>query len=290
MSAADVPGWLFPNQEFGIRAQLRDGIRALLIDVYSGIPVGEHVKTDLEDGTIAREKFEPTLGPEGVEAALRIRDRLVGADEADRALFMCHGLCELGATSLLPALREIREFLVLNPYEVLFIIIEDTVPPAEIEAAFHESGLIDFVYRGRVTPPWPTLREMIRSDERVLVFAEKNAAGVAWYHQAFAVFQETPYDFRMPEEFSCQPNRGGTEGSLLLVNHWISTPPSSRISDAEAANTYDVLMARARECQRVRGRLPSIIAVDFYATGDLLEVVRTLNGLGAHSTHESRTP
>ena len=278
MSAADHATWMFANHEVGITTQLEDGIRGLLIDVYQGIPVGDAVKTDVEEGELVREKYEAMLGPGGFDAAIRIRNRLIGGTEGDRALYLCHGLCELGAIPLVPMLESVREFLILNPGEVLIVIIEDAVAPAEIEAAFQESGLADFVYRGSSVPPWPTLREMIATDQRVLVLAENDSEGVSWYHQAFEVFQETPYSFHDPAEFSCEPNRGGTAGSLLLMNHWISTPPSSVPSDAEIVNAYDVLLARARACRAERGLLPNLIAVDFYRTGDLFSVAWTLNG------------
>jgi hypothetical protein len=176
-------------------------------------------------------------------------------------------------------LAGIREFLVLNPNEVLVIVIEDYVEPQEIETAFEESGLIDFVFRGEPRPPWPTLREMVLADQQVLVLAENNSEGVDWYHQAFEVLQETPYHFEKPEDFSNVPNRGGTAGSLLLMNHWIATEPSSLPSDAVIVNAYDVLLARARACEKERGMLPNLLAVDFHRTGDLLRVVRTLNGI-----------
>jgi hypothetical protein len=51
-------------------------------------------------------------------------------------------------------------------------------------------------------------------------------------------------------------------------------------SNAEVVNRYDFLLARARRLQKARGRLPNFIAVDFYATGDLMKVVQTLNGVG----------
>ena len=44
-------------------------------------------------------------------------------------------------------------------------------------------------------------------------------------------------------------------------------------------NAYEFLLARVWRCERERGHLPNIIAVDFSTTGDLLRVVRTLNGL-----------
>jgi len=51
MGAAEVDGWLFPNQQRTIRRQLEDGIRALMIDVVAGVPVGDAVRTELESGT-----------------------------------------------------------------------------------------------------------------------------------------------------------------------------------------------------------------------------------------------
>ena len=130
-------------------------------------------------------------------------------------------------------LRDVRDFLVANPGEVLIVVIQDeSVMPPDIERCFRESGLIDFVYRGPARPPWPTLREMVETDQRVLVMAENNSAGVAWYHPAFEVLQETPYTFHDPSEFSNRPNRGGTKGSLLLMNHWIDTTPAPKPSNA----------------------------------------------------------
>ena len=49
MAAADIPNWMFPNQEKGIRGQLEDGMRGFLIDIHYGVPVGDRIKTQLED-------------------------------------------------------------------------------------------------------------------------------------------------------------------------------------------------------------------------------------------------
>jgi hypothetical protein len=91
--------------------------------------------------------------------------------------------------------------------------------------------------------------------------------------------QETPYRFHTPGEMSCRANRGGTAGVLFQLNNWIETAPAPLPSNAAVVNAYDFLLGRARRCQRERGRLPNVIAVDFYATGDLLRVARTLNGI-----------
>ena len=165
----------------------------------------------------------------------------------------------------------IREFLVQHPGEVVIVIFEDYVMPADLARSFAESGLLDFVYEGG-TAKWPTLHELISRNQRLIVFAESGRRGLAWLHPAFEAFQETPYSFRTAAEMTCRPNRGGTAGSLFQVNHWIETTPTPRPSNAAVVNAYDFLLSRARLCQRERRRLPNLVAVDFYATGDLLRV------------------
>ncbi len=280
MGAADVEGWLFPNQQVSVRFQLQDGIRALMLDVLPGIPVGNAVQTDLAEGEISREKLEPILGTEGLDAALRIRERLASDEGGESDLYLCHGLCELGAQLLVPVLIDIRDFLLSNPQEIIIIIIEDSVQPEAIAQAFEESGLLELVWQGPVSLPWPTLGEMVASGGRVLVMGEKNTEGVPWYHLAWDVCQETPYHFSSREEFSNEPNRGGTAGSLLLMNHWVTTPPTSRPSDAALVNTREVLSKRVEQCRSERGMTPNIIAVDFYREGDLVEFVAELNSKG----------
>ncbi len=278
MGGPDVPGWMFPNQSAGLVSQLEDGIRGFLIDVHYGVRIGESVRTEIENEEVAKAKYEATLGAEGLAAALRIRDRLTGEGDAERDVFMCHGFCELGALPLVPVLQEVRDFLIANPGEVLIVVIQDEgVLPQDIERCFHESGLSDFVFRGAAGPPWPTLRELVATDERVLVLTENVSTGVDWIHPAFEVLQETPYGFREPSEFSNRPNRGGASGSLRLMNHWIESSPMPKPSNAKIVNARDILLERIRAFRRERGRLPNLVAVDFYREGDLMAVVRELN-------------
>jgi hypothetical protein len=174
-------------------------------------------------------------------------------------------------------LEGVRDFLVRSPGEVIVFVIEDYVTPNDIAAAFHESGLDRFVYRGPVAPPFPTLREMIDSSQRLVVFGENETRGVDWYHPAFETVQETPYTFHAPEELSCRSNRGPPDAPLFQINHWIETTPTPRPSNAEILNQKDFLLARARQCRQERGQLPNILAVDFAMTGDVVGAARELN-------------
>jgi hypothetical protein len=162
---------------------------------------------------------------------------------------------------------------------ILVVVQDEGVTPAAIESCFVESGLSEFVYRGSAESPLPTLRSMIDADERVFVMTETGAAGVSWIHSAFELMQETPYSFHDPSEFSCEQNRGPASAPLFQLNHWIDTPPAALPSNAMIVNARGVLLERARKCQQERGRLPNILAVDFYRTGDLFEVAAELNGV-----------
>ena len=290
MSAAEFDGWMFPNQELGSVSVLGHGIRALLFDVHYGTPIGDRVKTEILDEKASRATFEAAIGKEAVEAAMRIRDRLTGPPTGPRAPYLCHGFCELGAVPLVTKLEGVRDFLVENPGEVLVFVIEDYITPADVEASFRASGLERFVYRGGMTAPFPTLREMIDSDQRLVVFGEKDARGVAWYHPAFQTIQETPYKFLTPEEFSCRPNRGDAAAPLFQINHWIETTPTPKPSNAAIVNAHDFLLARARQCQKERGKLPNILAVDFALTGDVVGVAAVLNGLPSREAPSDSTP
>jgi len=284
MSSADIPDWMLPQQEAGIAGQLDDGIRGLLFDVHYGIPVEGRVKTDLDREIGSRAKLDQAVGKEGLDAAMRVRDRLAGKEEGPRGVYMCHGFCELGATPLVEALRHVYAYLVENPNEVLVLVIEDYVTAPDLAKAFAESGLEGLVYKGSPGPPWPTLREMIDRRERVLVTTESGRPGIPWLRPAFELMQETPYKFKTPTELSCGPNRGGTKGSLFLMNNWVDTTPAPKPSNAKIVNAYDALIARAKQCQAERGKWPNLVAVDFYRTGELFRAVRTLNELAAPKT------
>ena len=77
-------GWRLPNQSVAIPEQLEGGIRALLIDTHYGEP--------RDDGVV------------------ETRDNATSA-EGDIGMYLCHVLCELGATKLSPVLRQIRKWV-----------------------------------------------------------------------------------------------------------------------------------------------------------------------------------
>jgi hypothetical protein len=292
MSSSAEEGWFSAAHTLSIGDQLRAGVRGLLIDAHYGLQAGNAVRTDLSErseraGNKDRELYLQSLGPEGFAAIQRIRDRILPG-EGKPGVFLCHRFCELGATELTGALRDVREFLVEHPDEVLIIVIEDYVLPSAIVAAFEESGLGEKVYRGPPAGPFPTLRDMIDSGQQVVVYAENHGGAAPWYTAGYdGALQETPFTFKRavllttPSRWpaTCVPNRGTDDAPLFLINHWVNTDPTPRPSDAAQVNARPVLAGRARECERIRDRHPTLLAVDFTQQGDLYGAADVLNGV-----------
>lgn len=276
MGAAESPGWFLAEHVRPIDRQLQDGIRAFLIDVYYGYPTNRGVRTDPD---LLIEKLEPHWGPQAAESAARLAEAIGPIPSgAKPGLYLCHGYCELGATPFEGVMRDTRRFLRANPGEVVIWVLQDYVSPFDVQDAMVRTGLIDYVATLRWGEPLPTLRALIETDRRLIVFSENIGTGQAppWYHDAFTWIQDTPYLFLSAEEFTCEPFRGRPESPLFLVNHWVSNFPPSP-ADALPANSEAVLRDRFARCRAERGRLPNILSVNFYETGDLLRVVEALN-------------
>jgi len=284
-----LPGWYSAEQERPIADQLADGIRGLLIDThYADRLSNGSLRTDFGSfADLRRQAAQDGVSEQSLDAALRLRDRL-RSGEGERGMYLCHTLCELGGTPLASVLDDLRDFLVANPDEIVIVINQDYVTPADFVGAVRDAGLEELVYDGPWSGDWPTLREMIDDNQRVVFLAENHAGAASWYQLAYeSITEETPYTFSKVAQLtdeadlpaSCEPNRGPEGAPLFLVNHWISTDPVPLPSNAAEVNAYAPLLARSRECERIRGHLPNLVAVNFYLRGDVFRVVDTLNGV-----------
>jgi hypothetical protein len=285
-----LPGWFSSMQEKSIDGQLRDGIRGLMIDTHYGDRLRNgKVRTFFGSQAELQKRVKVDgVSPAAVEAALNLRDRLGFSGEGERGMYLCHSFCELGATRLDSVLEDLRTFLVANPGAVVVVINQDYVKPEDFVGAVRDADLEELVYKGPVDGDWPTLREMVDRNERLVLMAENHAGGAPWYHSAYdGITEETPYSFtKVPQltdpdklDKSCEPNRGKEGAQVFLVNHWITTDPVPLPSNASKVNAYDPLLARARDCEQVRHHLTNLLSVNFYLRGDLFKVVDRLNGI-----------
>ena len=279
-----LPGWYSAEQERPIGGQLDDGIRGLLLDTHYGDRLASgRVRTYFGSAEERREVIgQDGVSPEAVASALRLRARIGFRGEGKRGMYLCHSFCELGATPLADGLDDIHQFLVTHPGEVVVVVNQDYVTPADFVKAIGDAGLTR--YAATLGPgPLPTLRSMVDSGRRLVLLAENHAGAASWYQLAYeSLLQETPFHFDSAAQLLaagnvCPPNRGPASAPLFLLNHWVTTAPVQRPSDAAKVNAYAPLLARAQACERIRKRLPNLLAVNFYKEGDVFRVADTLN-------------
>lgn len=273
-------GFLNANHALSVTDQLDLGIRGMQIDALAGQRNDRgFVRTDLtgetEDTVVAK------VGPEALAAAQRLAGRIAfGPIAGDTDLYLCHVLCELGATLAVDEFSDIRGWLDRHPREVLLLFIQDEASREMIVEGLEDGGLADLAATFRLGQPFPTLGEMIRSGKRVAIFAEREAGPPAWYMDGFQFFQETPFSttslaqLEAPE--SCRANRGTPTAPLFQLNHWVESYPPNPVR-ADTANAPSFILARARRCMERRDRVPNILAVDFAERGDIVGAAQTLN-------------
>ena len=237
------------------------------------------MRTDFAAEQRDRNRVASSLPPDTLAAAERLAGSLGLRAESggEREVFLCHSVCELGAERMVEQLEVIRDFLDRNPGEVVILFIEPYVEPADVEKVFEEAGLIDRVATLERGAPLPTLGELVRDDRRVVVFTERDADGsIPWYLDGFSFIQDTPLGAKQLEELSCELNRGDGGSPLLMLNHWADVFPPQRGANAEF-QAGEVILDRARQCARERGLPVSLIAVDHYDLGNLIDSVAELN-------------
>ena len=213
------------------------------------------------------------LVPPAAQLDAGVRAMLVDTYTWRGDTWLCHTLCEAGATPLTDFLTALAEFLDAHPREVVLLIVQDAAPHAAALTALEQAGLVEHL----LGPPWPTLGEAIAADTRLVWTVEsEDPDAPPWATPFYGVGWDTPYTFRRPEDFTCDPFRGDASHELFLINHWISNPLPDR-SAAAQVNTAAALHERVAACEARHGRLPTVLAVDFATVGDAVVVARELN-------------
>lgn len=292
MSAADLPGWYLPEQPTSLVGALQAGVRVLLFDTWYGQQTDRGVITVPGDRAAAEAQAREQFGDATVDSALRVTDSVRSAPTGEVRPYMCHTLCELGATDFAESMAAVSAWLQSHPREVVSFFIQDVVTPADTAAVLERTGLAQMTFNPTPGEPFPTLREMIEADTRLVVLMENEGGGPDYPYllPGFEWVQETPYTFRTVADFTCAPNRGPADAPLFQLNHWLAGF-GTLVSDAALVNAADVLGPRAELCRAERGQIPNFVAVNYYNLGDLFDVVDQLNGVGAYAADSpSSTP
>ncbi|EDR03377.1 uncharacterized protein LACBIDRAFT_307156 [Laccaria bicolor S238N-H82] len=219
-------------------------------------------------------------------------------------LHFCHTTCNLFDGGLVfDYLRKVKTFLDANPYEVFTFIFTN---PEQVSISdvwkpiFDQAGISPIAY----TPPtrlmkrgdWPTLKELLDANKRVIIFLDAGADGsgggtVDFILPQFQMVWEDPFS-PTDNEFPCKIDR--TDGPLAnddhlhLINHnlnknivpWnLGTVLVSDFLNAPKTNAVSSILMHANNCAPFsQGRAPNFVLLDYINIGQTAQAVDKLNG------------
>jgi len=235
--------FFLPNQDQSIEQQLNDGIRAFMLD-------------------------------------LHYADENMEADS--QTVWLYHSVSIAGFVHLKDELEVVQNFLKNNPNEIVTLILESYVDYRHFEQVILETGLTSFLYHPENSGKWPSLLEMIDSNQRLVILSDrKEELAESWYIYLWDAAFETHFSNKARSDFSCAINRGKKGNDLFILNHFITHTiiGTGLVDSANIINQYDYLLNRSLECKSDLGKTPNFITVDFYGSGDVQKVVNHLNEL-----------
>jgi len=236
----------FPNQEYSIKHQLNDGVRALMIDIHYDYKEEDVVVMQHGDGFWAWAN---------------------------------------GHRYLHDGLMDIKTFLNKNPNEIITIIFESYVTAYSVKEEFRKVGLLSYLHTQPAGKPWPTIKQMISDNKRLVILTDKRTSrtDMDWYHYLWDNYAwETDYSASSRSDLSKKGSRRGqTHSSLFIFNHFLTGEDGGERDLADTVNYNSYFIDRAEKWMRRGRQIPNFVTVDFYNRGDIFKVVRQLNSISS---------
>ncbi|KAF9280247.1 hypothetical protein BGZ88_012301 [Linnemannia elongata] len=244
------PGALAANQNNDIPTQLKDGIRAFMLDAYN-LPSG--ATNDIE--------------------LCHSYCTLLDAGPLSKVLGQFKTFMDQNPNEVISIFWENAANLT----------------PARFQTVYQAAGMTPYLYTQTAgSTTWPTLASMISSNKRLLNFVDSGAdASVPWLMAEYDFIFETPYAITKGSEYPCTIDRPkGQERGMYVMNHFISgqvtvgdqtfdVPQSSIVAQTNGPD----LASHANKCTQTFNKVPNFVAVDFYEQGSVLQTVAQLNGV-----------
>jgi len=206
-------------------------------------------------------------------------------------------LLDTSAMSLEKFLGIIKTFLDTNPHEVVTIQLNDFVGNDDMVAnIFEQSDMIPYAYAHDRAQPWPTLRELIRDNKRLIVFSDAGGSekiySYAWINNRN--FYTSPwssrYDINSIDPFVNPLTPLTTFGNfsyhdhepynkILYFHHTVTPGMAANEKDSERINTISVSLPLFTRIADAAQKIPTWISADYVQRphGDLMKAVSVLN-------------
>jgi hypothetical protein len=144
-----------------------------------------------------------------------------------------------------------------------------------------------------ISQPWPTLRELIAANTRILFFIYNSQEQQCWsdnadhascpsgFHEWFEYAGESQYQFDNTVQvlddttYACEVTRGAIGANKFYgVNVFIALPTPESCA---VLNTQEALAVHLKACADLAGRPVNLLLIDCWDIGDTLAVVSAHN-------------
>lgn len=274
-----LPGSNISNQAWSIPEQLEHGVQAMKIPVhpYQGNAYACH---GLSPGN--REDIKNKLCKK-LSILKETCDQIL--DELNPCML------DPATTKFSNVLRELKIFLENNPERIFTLFIEDKTGNLEqLADLFAESGLEPFIYKQPQNREWPTLKEMIKNNQRLIVFMSRDSDNYGNSLDKYAFFNsknffiaESRYNFR--SILSLEKDRYGTEdeklfskiierdpdNKLWVLQHFVTPTLGGAADSSKVVNAWPFLQRRISEYQSHLGK-PNFVWLDFLTDVDVANI------------------
>ena len=200
------------------------------------------------------------------------------------ALAVCEGDCSVASSSLASVLRQVSSFVTQNPTDVLTLVLRSNVSPDALLKAFDDQALVPLAHAQAPGKAWPTLRQMIDDNQRLVVFIERLPAAAdagdtpialpAWLH----ALSDWAWETAPSEGSNCAVAQGSAKSPLAILNQYVADE-SNQDDTLTNAHAPEVIAARLNRCKDDRGHVPNFVFVNFAEVGDPNGGVQIANGL-----------
>lgn len=163
------------------------------------------------------------------------------------------------------ALASIRRSLSGNPRKLITLFLDFYVD-ANLTAAFEEAGLKDYLLEYDTKNGWPSLKKMVDSDKRLVVFeVRKHLNSPEWLHDMNEFVEHTDPDWgNESNEVESFDERLKKSLSLFTGYKFLSTSESSGNDISAFARQNPFLIEAFKKAWVREGQIPNFILVDKY--------------------------
>ena len=166
-----------------------------------------------------------------------------------------------------PVIDQVSQHLDDNPDKILAFFFDLDLPIDTLRKVFQEKDIIRFLHHQNTMADWPTINDMVKSQQRIVLFAMDPIFNKPdWLHYVWNYTVEPYFSLFEAPNFLGEFLKGDPKNDLLIINDF--NIPSNRIEQNPVyiidQNTNHYLLNHCLSIWRNTGKAPNFIFLDQY--------------------------